>query len=685
VLKIKELRFSGIGRFVEEQVIDFSDLGKLVQVDGLNHNTNGSSGSGKSTVFNALDYLLGLNDLPNTVLQSRLTKDGISVLGAFDMDGKSVAIARNKGRLSIRIGDETTEGNNKLAEEKLDQILAMPRHLFRPMLHKRQREGGFFLQMTPKETHEFLADCLGLSEMATKLSIIDGKINSLEELRIRQGYEMSSHESSLAATREALSTVLADPPTKRIDRDSINALRERANEAMLKLKSTKDRHLMEEASLEAEKPKLHTEKYNRAVYNELQSELNEATKIQKDLEQSEEYKRQVAERALSVYQEEVRRLTRIIDKSEHLQKESVDIAFQVKSIRDCRCPTCEQPWMDDKSHKTEADLLEKLKVHRDALLESDKAKVGLESFQKKVEDILPYTKVLVTDQIKSLESKRKELMEKLEVESRKERDFDNMAFILYKNAMDDFSARQKTLRDRHTGEQEIAAGQVAVSRMALDSAVESIRFYEDAMEKYDSMLSSMRDQEKSSQKKIEDLKIAQEGLIGDLMLAEESRKAIKSYTSCSFDDALADIGDMATRTISNIPNMSNATIQLEGVRETKEGKIKEEVNAIISVDGEIGIPIKSLSGGERSAVDLSIDLAVVDLIEQKTGKGIDIFILDEPFTGLDTVSIEMTLEMLKNSNLSKRVILVEHNPVVKEMLEDKITVVRNGHTSRIER
>src|ERR1019366_775840 len=103
------------------------------------------------------------------------------------------------------------------------------------------------------------------------------------------------------------------------------------------------------------------------------------------------------------------------------------------------------------------------------------------------------------------------------------------------------------------------------------------------------------------------------------------------------------------------------------------------------MDGEVGIPIKSLSGGERSAVDLSVDLAVIDFIEAKSAKGMNIFILDEPFTGLGTVEIEMALEVLKNSNTNKKIIIVDHNPEVKQMVQDKIVVVRNGLTSSIER
>jgi DNA repair exonuclease SbcCD ATPase subunit len=90
-----------------------------------------------------------------------------------------------------------------------------------------------------------------------------------------------------------------------------------------------------------------------------------------------------------------------------------------------------------------------------------------------------------------------------------------------------------------------------------------------------------------------------------------------------------------------------------------------------------------LSGGERAAVDISIDIAVLGLIEDKTNKGIDVFILDEPFTGLDGTNIEMVLEVLKNANMHKKLIVVDHNPIVKEQISDRITIIRDGLTSRV--
>jgi DNA repair exonuclease SbcCD ATPase subunit len=129
--------------------------------------------------------------------------------------------------------------------------------------------------------------------------------------------------------------------------------------------------------------------------------------------------------------------------------------------------------------------------------------------------------------------------------------------------------------------------------------------------------------------------------------------------------------------------METATIQFEGLKETKEGKVKEEVTCIVSMDGEIGIPVKSLSGGERSSTDLAIDLSVIKFIEERTGKGISLMVLDEPFTGLDSKNILEALEMLKECSIDKQLLIVDHNPEASQSINNRLTVVRDGLTSKI--
>ena len=143
------------------------------------------------------------------------------------------------------------------------------------------------------------------------------------------------------------------------------------------------------------------------------------------------------------------------------------------------------------------------------------------------------------------------------------------------------------------------------------------------------------------------------------------------------------IGEQATQIMSKIPNMSSASIYFEGCKEAKNGNIKDEVNPIVNLDGESEIPFKSLSGGEETAIELAVDLAVIDMIEYKTGKGADFFILDEPFTGLDSINSERVMDMLVALDTNKKVIIVDHNESVKSMVNETITIIREGEESRI--
>src|ERR1019366_2441273 len=210
MLVLKSLKFSGIGRFVDEQTIDFTSLGPLVQVEGQNRNTGGSSGAGKSTIFESLQFLLGINDKSTTILQSRLTKEPMTVTGLFELDGVPLRIERGK-KLLIDLNGEITTGSSKLTEEKLDSIISMPRELFRSILVKRQGVGGFFLQMSPSETHQFLTSCLGPEAETCKIVRLDERLTTLSasEALLKSGLE--ANRMGLQATRSAVNS-LGDGP-----------------------------------------------------------------------------------------------------------------------------------------------------------------------------------------------------------------------------------------------------------------------------------------------------------------------------------------------------------------------------------------------------------------------------------------------------------------------------------------
>jgi DNA repair exonuclease SbcCD ATPase subunit len=240
------------------------------------------------------------------------------------------------------------------------------------------------------------------------------------------------------------------------------------------------------------------------------------------------------------------------------------------------------------------------------------------------------------------------------------------------------------MRDRHLMDAEQLRGQANLDQKILEGAVSKLKSFDEAKRRYEHSHLSLMAQEHKYKIQMEALSEEIKVLDHDIESYEELKRAVKSYLSCSFDEALETISENSTRLVRSVPNMANATIQLMGVWETKEGKVKEEVNAVLNLDGDENIDIRSLCGGERSAIDLAVDLSVIELIENKTNKGINVFVLDEPFTGLDTVCIEMALEVLKNASPDKKLLIVDHNPIIKEFVNSSvITVVRDGNESKI--
>jgi translation initiation factor RLI1 len=280
------------------------------------------------------------------------------------------------------------------------------------------------------------------------------------------------------------------------------------------------------------------------------------------------------------------------------------------------------------------------------------------------------------------EALRSTVTRKLE-ERAKEASHNTEQNIANRKAMDSFVMEQMALANKHKDELSVIVFEVNESRSNYERTQSELDSWKKGIERYKSSITMLKSKETETNQKLVDMNSKVVHQTDNLEMAEEIKRCLKNYLSCSFDDALESISETATRILRAVPTMSNATIRLEGTKETGAGAIKDQVNAVLDNDGELEIPIKSLSGGERSAVDLAIDLAVCEMIQEKANKGIDIMILDEPFNGFDSVGIENALEMLRTFSTDKRILLVEHDSVAKEFISDKITVIRDGETSYI--
>jgi len=113
----------------------------------------------------------------------------------------------------------------------------------------------------------------------------------------------------------------------------------------------------------------------------------------------------------------------------------------------------------------------------------------------------------------------------------------------------------------------------------------------------------------------------------------------------------------------------------------KSGELRDKFEVRIEYDGEER-SYKKLSGGEKRKVDLSILMALRDLVKSRSDKDLGILFCDEIFDVLDESGIERAMELLYEESLNGcRVFVISHDEGLKEYFNDVIVVMkRNGES-----
>jgi hypothetical protein len=538
--------------------------------------------------------------------------------------------------------------------------------------------------MTPSEINSFLVDCLGLGEFKKKLEKLDLKIKEFTEKKVSNESSLKASESALKATKDAILS-LGQPPEKDIDQEAIVALRAKLDSSSSALSETQNRHKLELDTLNISRPQITQASPDITRKEELERELKLTRDKKSHLVLAERDRQVKLNEWISAHKADEIDFGRLIKEAEKAKTEAVRIALEIKKIRESTCPTCEQNWATENAKATETAYLEKLATLKEAMRSGTDASERIVGIRADINRWTEEAKPRVAEGLQENEDKENELVDLISKEKAKHEEFTSTQNTLNRVGLDRFAYSQKELQDTHRVELAQFRDQADADRRAFEAAAGKLRSYEEARSRYERSLLSLQAQKKTYCDKVSELAVLSTQTHNQLLVAEELKRAVKSYLSCTFDEALETIGDNATRMIRSIPNMASSTVVLEGIRENKDGAIKEEVTCVIHMDGEENIPIKSLSGGERTALDLAIDLSSIDFIETKANRGTDFFVLDEPFNGMDSVGIEMALEVLKNSNTGKKLIIVDHNPEAKQIVVDKILVIRDGLISRIER
>lgn len=678
MLKIKSLRISNIGRFVGDHFIDFSDKSNFIQVDSNNLNTAGSSGGGKSTVFSAIEYVLGLNDIPTTVLQSRLTKSPMSAELIVDKNGEEYRICRHKSEgLSISGNKLDVSGSTKVAEDELDKLFNIPRSLIRPMFHKRQGERGFFLSKTPKQAHEFLMECLGMKSLEIKGERIDAEIKKIESDISAASQAVSVDTATLEATQGVLLNL--QEPKCDVSEDVLSQIFKKINE--LKLSKEQLEKKLEEEISKVPEPEPMSYREDRSIVQMLskKQDIFQALALEyQDLENTISHLNtniSVNNKHIDIVRTGLQSKPRV---SSELEQMKLDIAEAMKK----NCPTCKQHINDDAITNdvvmSLVEIAKKKKAELDAIISMENS---LPAIILSIEEDKQNLEKVTARQVeldKEMQTCKSEINAINQVRDRRREE----AFELYSTAKQAYLKDMESVEAKYDPTIRELEEKIESYNQAYYKGQASLKAHQNAIASYLSQKSSVDAKIVLLKERTQKAQFELSSLQKKLLIVKSAAKLIKSYANQLFQDSLAVVADTATNILSRIPNMSTATLTFDAFKETKSGSIKEEIVPILSMDDEIGVPLKSVSGGERAAVDLAVDLAVIDMIESRTGNGIDLFILDEPFDGLDAICRENCLEVLKNHASDRKILIVDHSTETKQMVQDKIVVVRDGQTSK---
>lgn len=148
---------------------------------------------------------------------------------------------------------------------------------------------------------------------------------------------------------------------------------------------------------------------------------------------------------------------------------------------------------------------------------------------------------------------------------------------------------------------------------------------------------------------------------------KEGFKEIKTHV---FTNALKELNHRTNEYLSQLFEME-ATVKFT----TEDQKIESKI-VLDGKERSLGL----LSGGQNRRFNLAVDLAISDLVSNRKSSKLGILIFDEYFKDLSEISMEKSLDLLKDRKCP--VVLIEHNSIFKNIVDNTFFVRLEGGTSR---
>lgn len=654
-ISLKNIKLKAYTCFVNEQETGLLPTSGLIGIRGKNLDTGGSSGAGKSSFVSSIAFALGFSASALTELQSFewLTDEKLQVELELETH-HGPAILRRGNVFFLRINGQEIKGGAKEKEKALSELIGVSCDFRQALTYREQKQPSLILSMTDSNKKEFLSQLLGLQELEDQIEAYNKKAN-----------EYTKVVSEKDITIKTLSSQLVEP--ERPNFESKSQINDSLVQKHFHLKELTESISKVELTLKKEQNDFESIQ-NTKTHERLQ-QLTEHFKAedQKSTERLKAVENEIKDLDQKL-KESIDRIV-VLSKKElelsGLEKEVEKVDKEIQGIENYTCPTCGQSWFVKNDEK------EKLHLHRNILQDQLTVCFTAQDLLQKEEHIgwefkaeLEKKKELKNFIISDKKDKKAAFeLETWRVKNESGRDFASK-FSTIVQGLDD---EKKELEQTKFSIKLLEAKLIEIDKQ---NALKEKHFNELA-KKYDT-LKGFIDKHQADKDKFSKLYDQELDYI-DLL---------RKFLGIIFEEVLNEIANEANECLKHLPNVATTTIQFATERTTLKGIIRQEIRPIINRDGH-QMALGRLSGGQDTAVELAVDLALGKVIGRRTGTFLGWIILDEPFTGLDTISREACLEVLKYAANDRLIMIIDHSVDTAEMFDGFINLTSSNEVSTI--
>lgn len=679
----------GFRSFVEPTSIVFPENG-LVLLQGV-------SGSGKSNIFLGISHAMGYCPFPATELQSWFSKEKFEVKTTLGTERGDITIVR--GPKSYIEGAVSVDGASNL-DSVIQNVTGLNQELLAALTYRPQKTPGLFLSKTNGEKQEFLSILLGLGKYERAIEVAAEHLKDL-----KTHYEDHSQQLPRLKERYDRAMALVAPSLKD------GTLFQRQVESAQELYS-----LAEKARFDAQEKvdvcKAEWKK-RQTVFSKMKAEIAENYPLPEEQETSREL-----EEARDFAKSVKARLDRLIAKDtadrqaiqkkigaknfvlqefaikrndlKRYKKELDKLRGELLVLESNVCPRCEQTWVNDKASMAIADAQNKLRDLEQYVQDNGDLDSEISAIEAEIEEL--ENSLVPNPKIDQMREVWQEALQKVRDEEHRLTDDYIQADL---KRVQDLAAAQAVVV-----EQEKLASEVFMAEH--DALLKAVRLAETertnryvAWQDAQSRLREVQQENKyvlEAQNRIHDEQTEatlrweeaqkdSENLARQVSEEADLLEMLKSFMSAIFDEVLEQIAFAANEMLAQVPNVAHITVKFKSESVTQKGTVKRSIVPVVNIAGAERNLKAALSGGQGTAVELAVDLAVRKVISARSGAIPGFLIIDEAFEGLGVADKEACLDLLKQASTDTLILVIDHGSETKEFFSRTIEVeLINGHS-----